>query len=51
MNRTDNLLREIAQLRDRLSRLSEACLRITGDLDFDTVLQDVVDGARSLTSR
>ncbi len=50
MNGKDNLLREIAQLRDRLSRLSEASLRITGDLDFDTVLQEVVDGARSLTS-
>jgi len=37
-------------LRDRLSRLSEAGLRITEDLDFDTVLQEVVDEARSLTS-
>ena len=30
--------------------MSEAGLRITEDLDFDTVLQEVVDGARSLTS-
>ena len=49
MNQSDDLLREIAALRDRLSRLSEAGLRITEDLDLDTVLQGVVDGARSLT--
>ncbi len=40
---------EIRTLRDRLSRLSRASLRITEDLDFDKVLQDVVDGARALT--
>ena len=39
----------MAALRDRLSRLSRASLRITEDLDLDTVLQGVVDGARSLT--
>ena len=43
------MLRQIEALRDRLSRLSQASLRITGDLDLDTVLQGVVDGARSLT--
>ena len=42
-------MRENEALRDRLSRLSEAGLRITEDLDLDTVLQGVVDGARSLT--
>ena len=41
--------REIAELRDRLSRLSEASLRINESLDFDTVLQGVLDSARSLT--
>ena len=45
----EELVREIESLRDRLSRLSQASLRITGDLDLDTVLQGVVDGARSLT--
>ena len=46
---SDDLLRENAALRDRLSRLSQASLRITGDLEPSTVLQGVVDGARSLT--
>ena len=36
-------------LRDRLSRLAEASLRINESLDFDTVLQGVLDSARSLT--
>ncbi|MYC07793.1 MAG: response regulator [Chloroflexi bacterium] len=40
---------EIAALRERLSRLSQASLRITEDLDLDAVLQRVVDGARLLT--
>ena len=35
--------------RDRLSRLSEASLRISESLDLDTVLQEVVDGSRLLT--
>ena len=34
---------------DRLSRMSEASLRINESLDFDTVLQEVVDSARILT--
>ena len=46
---TDELEREIAALRDRLSRLSEASLRINESLDFETVLQGVLDSARSLT--
>ena len=37
------------ELRNRLSRLSEASLRITETLDLDTILQGVIDGARSLT--
>ena len=46
---SDDLLRDNAALRERLSRLSEASLRITGDLEPGAVLQGVVDGARSLT--
>ena len=49
MNREDELSRENQALRARLSRLSEASLRISESLDFDTVLQDVLDSARSLT--
>ena len=45
----ESLNREIAELRDRLSHLSEASLRINESLDFDTVLQEVVDSARALT--
>ena len=45
----DDRDQRIQALQDRLSRLSEASLRITEDLDLDTVLQGVVDGARSLT--
>ena len=48
MDRPDQRDREIEELRDRLSRLSEASLRITEDLDFNTVLQGVLDSARSL---
>ena len=40
---------QVAILQDRLSRLSEASLRINESLDLDTVLQQVVDSARSLT--
>ena len=36
-------------LRNRLSRLSEASLRINESLDLETVLQEVVDNARALT--
>ena len=36
-------------LRDLLSRLNQASLRITQDLDFNSVLQGVLDSARSLT--
>ena len=40
---------QVAILQDRLSRLSKASLRINESLDLDTVLQEVVDSARSLT--
>ena len=40
---------ENEKLRDRLSKLSDASLRITASLDLDTTLQAVIDGACSLT--
>ncbi|MYC07555.1 MAG: hypothetical protein F4X57_10370 [Chloroflexi bacterium] len=49
MNTEDHRDAENAALRERLSRLSQASLRITEDLDLDAVLQRVVDGARLLT--
>ena len=49
MGQADEPQREIAELRDRLSRLSQASLRINESLDFDTVLQGVLDSACSLT--
>ncbi len=48
MNRDDARDREMQALRDRLSRLSEASLRINESLDIDAVLQGVIDSARSL---
>ena len=42
-------MREIQALRERQSRLSEASLRINESLDFNTVLQGVVDSACALT--
>ena len=49
LNRPDARDRQITELRERLSRLSEASLRINQSLDFDNVLQGVLDSARSLT--
>ena len=49
MRNADELARENEALRERLSRLSEASLRINQSLDLDTVLQGVLDSARSLT--
>ena len=46
---TDDRDQRTKSLQERLSKLSEASLNITEDLDLDTVLQGVVDGARSLT--
>ena len=43
------LRRENEALRDRISRLSAAVLRISASLDLDTVLREVVDSARALT--
>ena len=41
---------EVEKSRTRLARLSEVSRRITESWDLDTVLQEVVDGARSLTT-
>ncbi len=46
----DRLLRENEALRERLSRLSAASLRINESLDLDAVLQGALDSARSLTA-
>ena len=49
MDRPDERDRRIGELEERLSRLSEASLSINESLDFDTVLQSVLDSARDLT--
>ena len=49
MKDPDEHVRDTEALRERLSRLNEANLRINESLDFDTVLQGVLDSARSLT--
>ena len=49
MNPPDELMRENETLRERLALMSQASLRINESLDFDTVLQEVLDSARSLT--
>ena len=45
----DELRLEVESLRNRLSRLSEASVRINESLDFETVLQGILNSARSLT--
>ena len=50
MSREDDLIQENQALRDRLSRLSEASVRINESLDFNAVLQEVIDNARYLTN-
>ena len=40
---------ELRVLQVRLTKLSEASLRINENLDFDSVLQDVVDSARNIS--
>ena len=49
MNQTEEPERERQGPEDRLSRMSQASVRITATLDLDDVLQGVVDGACSLT--
>ena len=47
MTQSSDLERENRALRECLSRLSEASLRINERLEFDTVLQEVPDSARA----
>ncbi len=49
MKNPDELRREIELLRDRISRLTAASLRISASLDVDTVLREIVEGAQALT--
>ena len=49
LTQPDERDQQIASLRDRLSRLSEASLRINESLDLEEVLQGVLDSARTLT--
>ena len=49
MKRADELERENGTLRERVSILSEAKLLINESVDFETVLQGVLDSAKSLT--
>ena len=49
MNTPDELIRENEALRERIAKLNAAVLRVNASLDLDTVLQEVVDSARSLT--
>ena len=50
MTQVEKLQLEVETLRDRLARLSEASRRINDSLDFESVLQEVLDSARLLTS-
>ncbi len=50
MKTVDQLNQEIESLRERLSMFAETGVRINESLEFDAVLQSVLDSARSLTS-
>ena len=49
MPTVEELSGEVRALRKRLTRLSEASLRISESLDVDTVLREVADNTRALT--
>ena len=49
MTNLNEITRENTALCNRVSQLSAAILRINASLDVDTVLQEVVDSARTLT--
>ena len=49
MKNADERDQQIEALRNRLSKLSEASLHINKSLDLDTILQEILDSARSLT--
>ncbi|MDE2757277.1 MAG: response regulator [Acidobacteriota bacterium] len=48
MKSRDELMQEIEMLRDRISKLSAASLRVSASLELDTVLSEIVESARSL---
>ncbi len=49
MTSMEKLRRENAALRESISKLNSASLRISASLDLETVLQEVVESARALT--
>ena len=49
MNSSDERKREVEALRERISSLSGAVLRISASLDVGTVLRETVDSARDIT--
>ncbi len=49
MKSPGELRREIEILRDRVTKVTAASLRISASLDLDTVLGEIMEGARSLT--
>ena len=49
MQNRDELRRENEVLRDRISKLSAASLRISASLDVNVVLREIVESARTLT--
>ena len=49
MDGRDALKRENAALRARIATLGAAILKVGSSLDLDTVLREIVDGARALT--
>ena len=50
MTQVEKLQQEVETLRDRLARLNEASRRINDSLDFESVLQGVLDSACLLTN-
>ena len=50
MSGNDDLNREIQALRERISALSAASLRVGSSLDLDTVLREIAESARVLTA-
>ena len=50
MTGNDDLNREIQALRERISTLSAASLRVGSSLDLDTVLREIAESARTLTA-
>ncbi len=49
MSKNSNRDREIEALRERISTLTAAILRISASLELDTVLREIAEAARTLT--